>query len=93
MTKVWPTTQYQRCWVHKIVNVLNKVPKSMQLKVNENLQDIWMAVGRDSTYKVYDLFVKNYSAKYKKAMDCLMKDKDEMLAFNDYPAEISQFLI
>jgi len=87
VTKVWPTTQHQRCWVHKIANVLNKVPKSMQPKIKANLQDIWMAESRDSAYKAYDLFVKNYSVKYKKATDCLMKDKDEMLAFNDYPAE------
>ena len=87
VTKVWPTTQHQRCWVHKIANVLNKVPKSMQPKIKANLQDIWMAESRDSAYKAYDLFVKNYSVKYKKATDCLMKDKDEMLAFYDYPAE------
>lgn len=87
LTKVWPTTQHQRCWVHKIANVLNKVPKSMQPKIKANLQDIWMAESRFSAYKAYDLFVKNYSVKYKKATDCLMKDKDEMLAFYDYPAE------
>ena len=87
LTKVWPTTQHQRCWVHKIANVLNKVPKSMQPKIKANLQDIWMAESRDSAYKAYDLFVKNYSVKYPKATDCLMKDKDEMLAFYDYPAE------
>ena len=87
LTKVWPTTQHQRCWVHKIANVLNKVPKSMQPKIKANLQDIWMAESRASAYKAYDLFVKNYSVKYKKATDCLMKDKDEMLAFYDYPAQ------
>ena len=87
LTKVWPTTQHQRCWVHKIANVLNKVPKSMQPKIKANLQDIWMAESRNSANKAYDLFVKNYAVKYKKATDCLIKDKDEMLAFYDYPAE------
>ncbi len=46
-----------------------------------------MAESRFSAYKEYDLFVNNYSVKYKKATDCLMKDKDEMLTFYDYPAE------
>lgn len=87
VTKVWPTTKHQRCWVHKIANVLNKVPKSMQPKIKANLQDIWMAESRKSADKAYDLFVKNYAVKYKKATDCLIKDKDEMLAFYDYPAE------
>jgi transposase-like protein len=87
LTKVWPTTGHQRCWVHKIANVLNKVPKSMQPKIKSNLQDIWMAESRASANKAYDLFAKNYSIKYKKATDCLIKDKDEMLAFYDYPAE------
>jgi putative transposase len=87
LTKVWPTTQHQRCWVHKIANVLNKVPKSMQPKIKASLQDIWMAESRDSADSAYNLFVKNYSVKYKKATDCLIKDKDEMLVFYDYPAE------
>ena len=87
LTKVWPTTRHQRCWVHKTANVLNKVPKSMQPKIKANLQDIWMAESRDSANKAYDLFVKNYTVKYPKATHCLMKDKDEMLAFYDYPAE------
>ena len=87
ITKVWPTTQHQRCWVHKTANILNKVPKSLQPKINSRLQDIWMAEDRKSAYKAYDLFVKDYSAKYKKATECLIKDKEEMLAFYDFPAE------
>lgn len=87
ITKVWPTTQHQRCWVHKTANILNKVPKSLQPKIKSRLQDIWMAEDRKSAYKAYDLFVKDYSAKYKKATECLIKDKEEMLAFYDFPAE------
>ena len=87
ITKVWPTTQHQRCWVHKTANILNKVPKSLQPKIKSRLQDIWMAEDRKTAYKAYDLFVKDYSAKYKKATECLIKDKEEMLAFYDFPAE------
>jgi len=85
--KVWPTTQHQRCWVHKTANVLNKVPKSMQPKVKDSLQDIWMAESREAAYNAYDFFVKNYEVKYPKATRCLTKDKEEMLAFYDFPAE------
>ncbi|MBD1578055.1 IS256 family transposase, partial [Vibrio sp. S11_S32] len=85
--KIWPTTQHQRCWVHKTANVLNKVPKSMQPKIKSRLQDIWMAETRNSAYKAYDLFVKDYSGKYPKVTECLTKDKEEMLAFYDFPAE------
>ncbi len=59
----------------------------MQPKIKASLQDIWMAESCSSAYKAYDLFVKNYSVKYKSATDCLIKDKDEMLAFYNYPAE------
>ncbi|MDA9558117.1 IS256 family transposase [Vibrio sp.] len=87
VTKVWPTTQHQRCWVHKTANILNKIPKSMQPKIKSSLQDIWMAESKESALKGYDLFNKNYGVKYPKATDCLCKDKDEMLAFYDFPAE------
>lgn len=87
VAKVWPTTQHQRCWVHKAANILNKVPKSMQPKIKSSLQDIWMAVSKEPTLKAYDLFDKNYGIKYSKATDGLRKDKEEMLAFYDFPAE------
>jgi transposase-like protein len=87
VTKVWPTTRHQRCWVHKTANILNKVPKSMQPKIKSSLQDIWMAESKESALKAYDLFDKNYGVKYPKATDCLRKDKEEMLAFYDFPAE------
>ncbi len=87
VTKFWPTTKHQRCWVHKTANILNKVPKSVQPKMKESLHDIWMAETRDDAYKAYDSFEKRYSAKYLKATECLVKDKKEMLAFYDFPAE------
>lgn len=76
-----------RCWVHKTANVLNKVPKSVQPRMKEALQDIWMAETRDDAYHAFSTFQKRFEAKYPKATDCLVKDKDEMLAFYDYPAE------
>lgn len=85
--KHWPTTRHQRCWVHKTANVLNKVPKSVQPRMKESLHDIWMAETRKDAYKAFELFEKRYGAKYPKAVECLSKDKAEMLAFYDFPAE------
>lgn len=86
VTKKWPTTRQQRCWVHKTANVLNKVPKSIQPKVKEALHDIWMAETRQNAHKTFDSCVKRFEDKYPGAMTCLVKDKDSMLAFYDFPA-------
>ena len=87
VTKFWPTTRHQRCWVHKTANVLNKVAKSVQPRMKGSLQDIWMAETRGEAYHALSLFEKRYGAKYPKATKCLVKDKEEMLAFYDFPAE------
>ena len=86
ISKVYPETKHQRCWVHKTANVLNKLPKSVQPKVKEALHDIWMAETRDNAYKAFDSTVKRFGDKYSGAMNCLVKDKEQMLAFYDYPA-------
>ena len=87
LAKVYPETKGQRCWVHKIANVLNKLPKSVQPKVKEAMQDIWMADSREEAYTAFDNTVKRFDAKYARAMKCLVKDKVAMLAFYDFPAE------
>lgn len=86
ISKVYPETRHQRCWVHKTANVLNKLPKSVQPKVKEALHDIWMAETRDDAYKAFDRTVSRFGDKYPGAMKCLVKDKEQMLAFYDYPA-------
>lgn len=87
VSKVWPETKHQRCWVHKTANILNKLPKSVQSKVKSDLHDIWQAETREQAYQAFEQTVKRFSAKYPKAMECLSKDKEQMLAFYDYPAE------
>lgn len=86
LRKVFPKTVHQRCWVHKTANVLNKLPKVIQPKVKQALHEIWMAPTRKDAYRAFDIAVATYSAKYPNAMECLTKDKDEMLAFYDFPA-------
>lgn len=86
LKKLFPETVHQRCWVHKTANVLNKLPKVVQPKAKQALHEIWMAPTKRAACKAFDVAVSTYSAKYPKAMECLEKDKDELLAFYDFPA-------
>jgi len=87
LSKVYPETRHQRCWVHKTANVLNKLPKSVQPKVKESLHNIWMEETREDAYAAFDGAIKRFETKHPKAMNCLQKDKEQMLAFYDYPAK------
>ena len=85
--EVWPTTREQRCWVHKTANVLGKLPKSQQPKAKRALQEIWMAETKADAEAAFDVFIESYQVKYKKAAECLNKDRDALLTFYDFPAE------
>jgi putative transposase len=85
--QLWPEVGEQRCWVHKTANVLDKLPKSVQPKAKEMLHAIYLAPGRAEADKAFDLFLRTYEAKYPKATECLAKDRAELLAFYDFPAE------
>lgn len=87
LEEVFPTTRHQRCWVHKTGNVLNKVAKTVQPAMKQDLREIWMAPDRASAQLAMDVFVKKYATKYAKAVECLTKDRDALLAFYDFPAE------
>ena len=87
LPEVWPKTREQRCWVHKTANVLNRLPKSLQGKAKRALQNIWMAETRKDAKAAFDTFAEIYGTKYDKAVECLTKDRDVLLAFYDFPAE------
>ena len=87
LRKVYGESREQRCWVHKTGNVLNKLPKGKQAKAKSMLHDVWMAETRQDACKAFDLFVESYQLKYPKAVKCLADDRDELLAFYDFPAE------
>lgn len=87
LSKVFPSCRHQRCWVHKTANVLNKVPTSIQPKLKEALHEIWMASTKKEAEKAFDSTLARFEAKYFKAMECLRKDREELLAFYDFPAE------
>jgi putative transposase len=87
LPKVYPNTRPQRCWVHKTVNVLNKMPSSSQAKAKSMLHDIWMASTRAEADQAFNFFIDVFGAKYSAAVTCLRNDRTELLAFYDFPAE------
>ena len=82
-----PGTRHQRCWVHKTVNVLDKVPLSVQANMKKDLREVYRAPNRASAEAAIDVFVDKYRAKYGRAVECLVKDSEALLAFYDFPAE------
>ncbi len=87
LREVFGSTREQRCWVHKTGNVLNAMPKSVQPKVKGHLHDIWQAGTRAEADAAFDFFAETYGVKYDKAVAKLIKDRDVLLAFYDFPAE------
>ena len=87
LAKVYSKTRWQRCWVHKTANILNKLPKSLQAKAKEKIQQIWMAPDKAEAQKSFDDFISLYETKYPKAAECLQKDREALLSFYDFPAE------
>ena len=86
LPQVFGSTRAQRCWKHKTANVLNKLPKGLQLKAKAELNDIWMAESRAAAEQAFDNFLLRYEAKYPKASACLHKDRTALLTFYDFPA-------
>lgn len=86
LAKCYGETTQQRCWVHKTANVLNKLPKSSQANAKSMLHSIWMAATKTDAGKAFDRFLATYQDKYPKAADCLAQDREQLLAFYDFPA-------
>ena len=87
ISKEFPLTAHQRCWVHKTCNILDKLPKSSQNKAKGMLKDIYTSGNRACASDAIDEFCEVFRPKHPKAVECLLKDKDELLAFYDFPAE------
>jgi transposase-like protein len=87
LEEVYTQTRQQRCWMHKTMNVLNCLPKSLQPKAKQALHEIWQADTKEDAEKAFDLFLKTYEPKYPKATLCLEKDREELMAFYDFPAQ------
>jgi transposase-like protein len=84
---VWPETREQRCWVHRIANVLDKLPKRLHAKARAALHEIMRAETRKAAEQAIERFARDYSAKYPKAVASLRRDEELLLTFFDFPAE------
>jgi transposase-like protein len=84
---VFPETREQRCWFHKIANVLDSLPKSAHPGAKKALQEIWNAENKDEARKAVKAFEKAYGAKFPKATARITDCEEVLLAFYDYPAE------
>jgi len=85
--EVFPETTHQRCWVHKMANVMNALPKSAQPAARAALKEVRDAEAKEHAEKALDQFVKEYEAKWPKATEKVAKDREALLAFFDFPAE------
>ena len=84
---VWPQTRGQRCWMHRLANVLDKLPKRLQGRAKQALHEIMDAETRADAERAADEFEAEYGAKYPKAVASLRRDFDKLLTFFDFPAE------
>ncbi|MFE9976180.1 IS256 family transposase [Streptomyces hirsutus] len=87
LAEVFPQARHQRCWVHKVRNVMNALPKSAQSGAKKALQEIYNAEDRDHAEKAIEAFARTYRAKWPKAVAKITDDVEELLAFYDFPAE------
>jgi transposase-like protein len=87
LSDVFPDAVHQRCWVHKMANVMNALPKSAQPAARAALCEVRDAEDRAHALKAIESFKKAYEAKWPKAVDKVVKDADALLAFFDFPAE------
>ena len=86
LREVYPQTQEQRCWKHKVANVLDKLPKRLQPRAKDMLHEIMYAPNRESALEEIGHFSQEFEARYPKAVETLAKDQDQLFTFFDYPA-------
>jgi putative transposase len=85
--EVFPATREQRCWVHKVANVLNAMPKSVHVGARRALNEIIQAEDRTHAERAIQALVGDYGAKWPKAVAKVVDDQEALLCFFDYPAE------
>jgi putative transposase len=85
--EVFPETRQQRCWVHKVANVLNALPKSVHAGARKALNEIAQAEDRAHAEQAIEALVADYGAKWPKAVAKVVDDTEALLTFYDYPAE------
>jgi putative transposase len=84
---VWPEAREQRDWVHKVANVLDALPKSVQPTAKKMLAEIRDAEDRDHAVAAAERFDAEFRPKWPRAADKIRDDLDRLLSFHDFPAE------
>jgi len=92
LREVYPQTKEQRCWVHKTVNIMDKLPKKYYSKAKKMIHDIYFAPDKEDAEKNMDKFISVFDDKYPKATKCLSDDKEELLTFYEFPAKHFQHI-
>ena len=87
LREVFPQASTQRCWFHKIANVLGALPKSAHPGAKKALAEIWNAEDRRHALDAVRAFEAAYGARFPKAVAKITDDVEELLAFYDFPAE------
>jgi transposase-like protein len=87
MDEEFGETDQQLCWVHKLANVLDKLPDGLQVKAKRMLENIFMAPTKNEANVAFDIFIEEFEAKYPRAVDCLRNHREKLMAFYNYPAE------
>jgi len=87
LAEVFHETRQQRCWVHKTANILDKMPKKAQPSAKQLLHEMYLSATQADALAAFNEFVERYGAKFPKAVKCLVKDKDVLFTFYDFPAE------
>src|SRR6266487_147947 len=87
LREVFPATREQKCWVHKVRNVLNALPKSAHASARRALNEIVLAEDRGHAERAIEAFATDYGTKWPKAVAKVVDDQDVLLTFYDYPAE------
>ncbi len=84
---MWPETEEQLDWCHKMANVLDELPKRLQPKARQGLREMLYAATTNDAEESFDAFVDKFSPKHEKAVECLAKDRERLLSFFELPAE------
>ncbi len=87
INEVYPDADHQRCWVHKMGNVLVHFPRRLHGQVKELLRQIYNATTRGDSEKLMSKFADLYDCMYPKAVECLLKDQGALLTYFKYPGE------
>jgi len=85
--KVYPKADHQRCWCHKMRNVLVYFPKRLHPEVKRLLRQMYEATTKDQTERLMAQFAEVYGREHPRAVECLCKDKDSLLTYYRYPQE------